>query len=249
MANQPEIQLTDTGERMIPTRPGEVSVVFSRHQFAYQYAHQFATGKEVLDVGCGTGYGCKIFSERATYVLGIDHSAEAIQYCRTHFNAPNIEFQQVDASVGLPNKRFDMVVSFQVIEHLHDVGDFVDRLKHVVKINGLILITTPNVRTVEAAGAGNPFHHNEMNFDQLKRLIGSKFGLYDIIGIGYASPSLLRSMIQKMPLYRCIGLMMKQSSRLKKVATQALDLTHFRIIEDNVARDAIDLLAVCTKVI
>ncbi len=53
--NQP--QLKDTGERIIPTEDGELSLVYSRHRFAYEYASTFVENKTVLDVGCGTGYG------------------------------------------------------------------------------------------------------------------------------------------------------------------------------------------------
>ena len=41
--------------------------------------------------------------------------------------------------------------------------------------------------------------------------------------------------------------MFKRSSRIKKVAVQAMDLTRYRVIDENVAREAIDLLAVCTN--
>ena len=52
--------LDDTGERMIPTAEGETSFVFARHRFAYEQARTFVGGKSVLDIGCGTGYGCRI---------------------------------------------------------------------------------------------------------------------------------------------------------------------------------------------
>jgi 2-polyprenyl-3-methyl-5-hydroxy-6-metoxy-1,4-benzoquinol methylase len=248
MTNQRELHLTDTGERMIPTQEGEVSVVFSRHQFAYRYAQQFATGKDILDVGCGTGYGSKILSECANYVLGLDYDADAVDYCRANFNAPNIEFQQIDADKLELDREFDIAIAFQVIEHMHDVEGFVDHLKNIVKQNGLILITTPNVQTFHQADGCNPFHFSEMSFEKFERLISKKFNTYKILGISHESHNWLRSMIQKMPLYRHIGLMFKRNSHIKKVAVRAMDLTHYRIIVDKVAQDAIDLLAVCTNI-
>lgn len=81
MNDTSDVRLVDTGERMIPTHKGEVSVVFARHQFASNFAQRFASGKNVLDLGCGTGYGCKVLAGVANRVLGIDQDADAIAYC------------------------------------------------------------------------------------------------------------------------------------------------------------------------
>jgi 2-polyprenyl-3-methyl-5-hydroxy-6-metoxy-1,4-benzoquinol methylase len=244
---QREIHLNDTGERIIPTKEGEVSVVFSRHQFAYRFALKFASGKDILDVGCGTGYGCSILAERANYVLGLDKDKNAIEYCNAHYSAPNINFRQTDASMLEREREFDVAVSFQVIEHMRNVDDFIDRIKNLVKQNGIIIITTPNVKISQNAETDNPFHLSDMNYEQFERLIDRKFKTYKIFGVAHASQNILRSIIGKFPFYREIGLLLKRNNPLKKVAVQAMNMTKFRVVEDNVAKEAIDLLAVCTN--
>ena len=136
MSKGQQSRLEDTGERILPTEQGEISYVFSRHKFAYAYARQYARAKRVLDVGCGTGYGCKILSEVAQSVVGIDYNAEAISFCREHFSGSNISFMQTDAAKLSFREEFDLAVSFQVIEHMPDLqlflkkGGFSSRNQH-----------------------------------------------------------------------------------------------------------------------
>ena len=237
--------LIDTGERIIPAADGEVSLVFSRHRFAYEYATQFVTNNRVIDVGCGTGYGCRLMADEANQVVGIDHDADAVAYCRAHYSAPNIEFRQLDVRSLDFDDEFDVAASFQVIEHVHDTDDFVRRMKRAVRRGGTILISTPNVRTVRREGEGNPFHFSEMNHEQFTTLIDRHFAEYRLLGIGYSSPNRVRALIQRLPLYRWIGLRLRRNSRIKSVAARAMDATQFAVLEDRVAESAIDLLAVC----
>jgi len=231
---------------MIPTAEGEVSLVFSRHQFAYRFARQFVDGKNVLDIGCGTGYGSKILAERAKHVLAIDYDRDAIAYCRTHFGGANLEFRQGEVTKLDSNDEFDVAVSFQVIEHMRDTDDFVQRMKQVVKHGGIILITTPNVKTLPPRqGEHNPFHFSEMNYEQFTSLLSRHFSNYEILGIGYRTRNWLRSIVQRLPLYRKIGLHLKRSSRIKRVAVRAMQATEFAVLEEKIAENAIDLLAVC----
>jgi SAM-dependent methyltransferase len=86
-----ETTLADTGERMIPPSDKEISFVFARHRFAYQYVSQFVKDSAVVDIGCGTGYGCKLLSERARFVCGIDYDFSALSYCKSNFSGKNID--------------------------------------------------------------------------------------------------------------------------------------------------------------
>lgn len=241
---QKHVESRDLTERILPTADGEISFVFSRHKFAYLHVQQFVENKTVIDIGCGTGYGCKILAEKAKLVYGIDHNAEAIAYCHKYYGAPNVKYLQMDAASLKLDSQFDIGVTFQVIEHLRDVEDFVDQLKRIVKSNGLIFISTPNVRVPKKEGERNPFHFSEMSYDQFNQLLGTKFVSFEILGVGYASRNRLRSLLKKMPFYEW-GKALKRNSKLKKVANHTLGLTSFKIISNNVEQEALDLLAVC----
>lgn len=242
---KPELQ--DTGERMIPTGEGELSFVYSRHRFAYEYALEFVADKSVLDVGCGTGYGCKLLSSRANKVTGVDQSSEAIDYCKKHYAGANIEYCVMDGNTLSLATRFDVVVCYQVIEHMRDVQIFLEQLKSVTAPGGLILITTPNVIIPETGADANPFHFNEMNYEQFTAALAAKFDDFDVYGIGYSTPNRLRTLLGKMPFYKW-GRMLGRKSRLKKVASKALDLTSFTILTTGVKKNAADLLGICRNV-
>lgn len=137
-------------------------------------------------------------------------------------------------------------MSFQLIEHVKD-PDFVRGIKRAVRVDGEIVITTPNMRTPHSAGEGNPFHFNDMTFSDFSALLGRHFDDFRVLGIGYSSRNWMRSIIQAMPYYQRIGQLLRRASRIKRVASSAMRATNFDVIEHDVAAKATDLLAVCTN--
>lgn len=244
---KPQISsLHDTGERMLPTREGEISIVFARHKLTYEYALQFVEGKTVLDAGCGTGYGSNMLASRARRVTAVDLSADAIDYCHTHSTASNLDFVRMDVTQLGFRRQFDVAVSFQVIEHLPDPGAFLSGLKQAVVPGGTIILATPNVRSPRTGDAANPFHCSEMSYDELHTLLSKHFPAFKILGIGHARPNRLRAFIYNSPLYR-LGKLLRRGSVVKKLANKTLDLTSFRVISERVAEEAADLIAVCVN--
>ena len=235
--------LSDTGERMIPTSDKEISFVFERHRFAYRYISRFIKNCSVVDVGCGTGYGCKILSVNARFVLGIDYDSGALNYCKKNFSSQNIYFTQMNAEFLGLKPIFDAAVSFQVIEHIANPCDFIEELKKTVKTNGRIFITTPNVPKVKQSKQRNPYHQNEFDYNQFTDLISRTFLSFDIVGIVYKSQNLGRSIIQKLPFYRW-GVIFKRNSKVKKLANHLLNMTEFQVTDADLDK-SMDLLAVC----
>src|SRR6185295_12542584 len=111
-----------TGERIIPKRVDQ-NPLFEEHLARYFFSGELVQGQRVLDLGCGTGYGSYYLSQKgARFVVATDIDAEAVQYAQRHYQAPNLAYLQSNA-VHLPlcQQTFDLIVSFEVIEHLQDV--------------------------------------------------------------------------------------------------------------------------------
>ena len=236
--------INDTGERILPALNGETSIVFSRHKFAYDYVRQFVAGKIVLDVGCGSGYGCSILAEKAQQVYGIDQSSDAIEYCSKNFASSNISFIQMDGNEINLQQKFDITTTFQAIEHIENLDLFIQQLVAVTKPGGFIYISTPNVKKSLSEKDSNPFHVNEMNYNMFNKLLSTHFSNFEIIGVAYANKNRMRSIIAKSPIYKW-GRKLNRTSSFKQVAARALDFTNFKIITTDVENNAADLFAVC----
>lgn len=235
----------DTGERMLPTEQGEISMVFSRHQFTYNYIKQYTENKSVLDIGCGTGYGSKIIAEKSGEVLGIDLSGEAIKYCRDKYKGSNLTYLQADALTFVPNKKFDIVIAFQVIEHIKDLAGFINKLRSIVKQGGKIIISTPNIPPQQKDRNLNEYHVNEMTYNEFKKVLEQLFDKVVIMGVAFSTDNILRKIISSLPFYSYVGKRIKRNSKIKKIASNAMDMTKFKIIDQDISKKAADLLALC----
>jgi SAM-dependent methyltransferase len=132
-----------TGERYTPSEQGEIRL---EHYHRYALALSLAKSKMVLDVACGEGYGSALLSETASEVVGLDISQEAVAHAsKVYQGRANLQFLQKSAfDTGLPDDSFDLVVSFETIEHLLEQGQMLTELRRVLKPDGLLLISSPN---------------------------------------------------------------------------------------------------------
>ena len=157
-----------TGERVIP---GQVDVdLLNEHLARYAFASRLARGKRVLDAGCGAGYGSAELALTAASVVGVDFAPEALEFARMNYAQSNLVFEQASCT-ALPHGpgRFDLVVAFEVIEHLADWREFLSECRRVLSPDGQFIVSTPNrlyyteSRGVEGA---NPFHVHEFDFEE-----------------------------------------------------------------------------------
>lgn len=122
---------------------------FLNHQKFYKFAAQFVTGKVVCDIGCGSGYGCKILKDSgASAVYGTDISRASISYAKAKFGQ-YAEFNiQTCTNLKLyGHDSFDITVCSEVLEHLkeYSMEDItLEEIRRVTKNNGLIILVTPN---------------------------------------------------------------------------------------------------------
>ena len=143
--------------------PEMLEVCHADHLERYRFATEHARGRHVLDVGCATGYGTAKMAEVAESVLGVDLFEVGIAYARQHFESDRCQFRCDDlAGVSEGGDRFDLVVSFEVIEHVYDPLRFVQQVASVLHDEGYAVLSTPN-RWVSApdGGVSDPTHIRE----------------------------------------------------------------------------------------
>lgn len=158
-------------ERLIPEwiGPDEASQkLLQIHQRRYQTASGFVSGKQVLDIACGVGYGSHLFGlSGADHVTGVDISAEAIAYATDRYLLPNLRFIQADAEQFDATDRYDVIVSFETIEHLRHPGEFLRRLHPRLRSGGHLFLSVPLGETRFL----DPYHRHAFDLDQVVSLL------------------------------------------------------------------------------
>ncbi|MEO7199427.1 MAG: class I SAM-dependent methyltransferase, partial [Dokdonella sp.] len=163
-----------TGERFTPECVREI---WYEHWHRYAFALDLARGKRVLDAACGEGYGSNLLAGVAAEVVGVDISAEAISHARARYQRDNLSFATGDAAaLTFSDQRFDLIVSFETLEHLYEQEALVAGFARMLAPSGVLLISSPDKRTYsEIAGFRNEFHVRELYREELMSLLGGHF--------------------------------------------------------------------------
>jgi 2-polyprenyl-6-hydroxyphenyl methylase/3-demethylubiquinone-9 3-methyltransferase len=100
----------------------------------------------MLDIGCGAGLLCEPFARLGAQVVGIDPSETNIAVAKLHAARSNllIDYRCTSVEAMDPRERFDVVMAMEVIEHVTDVGAFLDRCAALMKPSGLMVVATLN---------------------------------------------------------------------------------------------------------
>ena len=151
-------------------------------RYAWVVDHLPLAGASVLDFGCGSGYGTFLMAQKAGQAYGIDSCAEAIAFARSSYVQPHLQYSHVDACGAqelfqvLAPGAFDLVVSFDVIEHIQKYFDYLENASRLLKKDGQFLLSTPNrLQTFNWNSQWNPCHFQEFSAYQLRRILGLYF--------------------------------------------------------------------------
>lgn len=167
-------------ERIVPdeTSPGIVALHLKRYEFALPWCE----GKDVLDAGCGVGYGTAALAERARRVVGVDRDEDAIAYARKRYARDNVEFLVGDLlDLDLPDGSFDTVCAFETIEHLPDPEAFLAHATRVLRRDGVLVASTPRAAATTTEPE-NPFHETEYSREDFEALLRGWFGEVELHG-------------------------------------------------------------------
>lgn len=180
-----------TGERTVPGI-AEENYWFRRHEIVYARLLERCAGATVLEAGSGEGYGANMIADVATRVIGLDYDTSAVEHVRAAY--PRVEMIQGNlADLPLVDASVDVVVNFQVIEHLWDQGQFLRECLRVLRPGGQLLISTPN-RITFSPGRDtplNPFHTRELNATELAELLEQAGFRVDVMAGVHHGPALV----------------------------------------------------------
>lgn len=164
--------MEDTGERMIPSYH-KGSLVYGEHIVRYQAAKDLVKNKVVLDIASGSGYGSNYLSSFAKKVCGVDVDPEAIRYANKNYSNNKTQFELGDGKkIPFGAESFDIVISFETIEHIKKYENFMSEIKRVLKKDGLLILSTPNINEFPK---GNHYHVHEFNEKELYSLVNKYF--------------------------------------------------------------------------
>jgi len=146
---------------------------------AYYLSQEHISGN-VLEVGCGEGRGVELLAPMADNFVGIDKIHLVIEHLQKKF--PEVDFRQlvIPPFTGLNDNEFDVVVSFQVIEHIKDDLEYLREIYRVLKPGGKALITTPNIKM---SLSRNPWHIREYTATELSDLAKRVFPKVEMNGV------------------------------------------------------------------
>jgi len=193
------------------------------HLKAYDQAGKLAAGRDVLDVGCNTGYGTVRLVGSARSVTGVDVSPAAVDAARTREGAEGVDFRVIDGlGLPFPDDSFDLVTSFQVVEHVADPMPYLREITRVLRPGGQAVFTTPNaaIRLDPGMTPWNRFHAREYRAHELKDLLGEVFSDVEVLGM-FGVPTLYELEFGRVDFNRRSGRRRLEVAAAKEAAAAA----------------------------
>ena len=162
-------------------------LLHARHLVAYDWALPYITGRDVLEIGVNRGYGSRILAPEAASFIGVDIDHELA--LEAHRDTGVHVAQANGQRLPFPDATFDVVVTFQVIEHVWDVQAYLREISRVLRPNGLLLVSTPQskARLYTDQMPWNEEHLREFEEDAWRHALGTVFKPVTCYGL-FAKP-------------------------------------------------------------
>jgi ubiquinone/menaquinone biosynthesis C-methylase UbiE len=169
-----EQKLEFTGERFVPECEREI---WYEHYHRYLMACDFVHGKKVLDAACGEGYGSHLLAGYADKVVGVDIDPQTIHHAKQRYHKNNLKFIKADVlNIPIPDNSFDVVVSFETLEHLAEQHALLAEYKRLLTEDGVLIISTPDkAEYSDKTGFHNEYHVKELYRHEFQDLLNNYF--------------------------------------------------------------------------
>ena len=146
----------------------------------YSWNKMFKNPGKVLEVGCGNGFMLNHFKSLKWEVLGVERNNETLDINNSNFD---IKIITPDVYSVPLNEKFDLIILFQVLEHISNPNNLLEHLNKLLKEEGKIIIGVPNINSWQFKFFKNnwfhldaPRHIINYNYNSLE-LLAKKNGL------------------------------------------------------------------------
>ena len=152
------------------------------HMYRYEWVKDFVKNKKVLDIACGTGFGSYILASNggAAEVTGCDIDERSVKYASYKNKHPHISFSVQNAEAIRLEKKFDIVVSFETIEHLNKPEAFLQNVNAMMNDDGFFFVSTPISYVDHNEKPDNIYHVTEWGFKRFQAIVSQYFSIQDI---------------------------------------------------------------------
>lgn len=157
-------------------------IVEEEHSSRYVWVSDFVRDKRVLDIACGTGKGTFTLAQvgNAGTVVGCDLDGDAIKYASIRNKHHRVSFVVNDAQQFSDDNKYDVIVSFETIEHLTNVDAYLRGMAKLLTKDGYFYVSTPISRKALDSKPENTYHVQEWGFNEFQNLISNYFTIEEI---------------------------------------------------------------------
>ncbi len=174
----------EENERFIPSN-GSSPIIAIEHWHRYIAIAPYLKDKVVLDLACGSGYGTNLIAKNSKKTIGIDIDFKTTKQAKKTYIQQNITFLHGSGTkIPLKNHCLDTAVSFETLEHF-DVEEqkiFLKEILRVLKTDGILFISTPNLDSPNYKNIDNQFHKKEFHFGEFQTFLKNYFKRVQILG-------------------------------------------------------------------
>jgi ubiquinone/menaquinone biosynthesis C-methylase UbiE len=168
------------------------------HWHRYYFVKELVEDKVVCDIACGEGYGSALLAFEAQSVTGVDIDIETIKHAQQKYSdISNLKYVQSNAlDTTFEDDSFDVIVSFETLEHLEEHDKLLNEFTRILKNDGILIISTPDKNVYSSADVDhNKFHVKELSASEFDLLTKEKFKYIKTFGQKLQLTSVIESHI------------------------------------------------------
>ena len=136
------------------TRDNSISsITIKRYEELLDQFESYRKLNRILDIGCGDGHFLAVAKRKGWEVFGTEFTDEAVKVCREK----GIQIHQGDLKTFSADQ-FDVITSFEVLEHINDGSEHVEKIYSLLRSGGLFYFTTPNFNSLSRKYLGGKWN-------------------------------------------------------------------------------------------